>query len=104
MESIIQQFGNLDILPVFVSLFTTITQPFAHSFHAVVAPFLPYMKSLFSHEPGLIGGIIFVLSTYSVAVMSQNTRKKRVFVTNEKPSSIYKEGFPSGLNNKKGGF
>ena len=104
MESIIQQLGNLDIIPVFVNVFTDITQAFAHSFQAVAAPFSPFMKSLFSNEPGLIGGMIFVLLSYSFAVMIQNTRKKRAFVTNEKPASIYREGFPSGSKGKKWGI
>jgi hypothetical protein len=59
------------------------------------------MKSLFSNEPGLIGGMIFVLLSYTFVVLVQNTKKTRVVVTNRKPSSIYREGFPSGLNNEK---
>jgi hypothetical protein len=101
MESIIQQLGNLDIFPVFVNLSQAITQPFIHSFQAVVPGFVPCMKSLFSNEPGLVGGMIFVLLSYSFVVLVQNTKKTRVVVTNRKPSSIYREGFPSGLNSEK---
>ena len=101
MESIIQQLGHLDIFPVFVNLSHAITQPFIHSFQAVAPGFVPYMKSLFSNEPGLLGGMIFVLLSYSFVVLVQNTKKARVVVTNKKPSTIYREGFPSGKNNLK---
>jgi len=99
MESILHQFGNLDIFPVFVNLSHAITEPFVHSFQAVVPGFLPTVKTLVSNEPGLIGGMIFVLLSYSFVVLVQNTKSARVVVTNKKPSSIYKEGFPSGHNN-----
>jgi hypothetical protein len=99
MESIIQQLGNLDIFPVFSNFFPAITQPFVHSFQSVVPSFVPYMKLLISKEPGLIGGMIFVLLSYTFVVLVQNTKSARVVVTNKKPSSIYKEGFPSGHNN-----
>jgi len=99
MESIIQQLGHLDIFPVFANSFSAIAQPFVHSFQSVVPSFFPNMKSLISNEPGLIGGMIFVLLSYSFIVLFQNTTKARVFVTNKKPSSIYREGFPSGHNN-----
>ena len=101
MESILHQFGNLDILPVFVNLSHAIAQPFIHSFQAVVPGFLPSVKSLVSNEPGLIGGMIFVLLSYSFVVLVQNTKNARVIVTNKNPSSTYKEGFPSGLNSQK---
>ena len=99
MESILYQFGSLDILPVFVNLSHAIIQPFVHSFQAVVPGFLPTVKSMVSNEPGLIGGVIFVLLSYSFVVLIQNTKKSRVVVTNKKPSQVYREGFPSGLNN-----
>jgi len=99
MESIIQQFGHLDIFPVFINISHTITQPFVHGFQATVPAFVPQMKALISNEPGLIGGMIFVLLSYCFVVLAQNTKKSRVVVTNKKPSSIYREGFPSGLNN-----
>ena len=102
MESIIQQLGHLDIFPVFVNLFPAITEPFVHSFESVVPGFLPHMKSLISNEPGLIGGMIFVLLSYSFVVLVENTKKERVVVTNGKPSSIYREDFPSGHNSEKG--
>jgi hypothetical protein len=101
MESILHQFGNLDIFPVFVNLTHAITQPFVHSFQAFVPEFLPTVKSLVSNEPGLFGGMIFVLLSYSFVVLVQNTKSARVVVTNKKPSSIYKEGFPSELNSEK---
>jgi len=101
MESIIHQFSNLDIIPVFINLSQAITQPFVHSFQSVVPGFLPHMKSLISNEPGLIGGMIFVLLSYSFVVLVQNTKKSRIVVTNKKPSSIYREGFLSGLNSGK---
>ena len=101
MESILYQFGSLDILPVFANLSHAIIQPFVHSFQAVVPGFLPTVKSLVSNEPGLIGGVIFVLLSYSFVVLVQNTKSARVVVTNKKPSSIYKEGFPTGLNSEK---
>jgi hypothetical protein len=99
MESIIQQLGHLDIFPVFANLFSATTQPFVHSFQSVAPSFLPGMKSLISNEPGLIGGMFFVLLSYSFIVLVQNTKKARVVVTKKKPSVIYKEGFPSSLNN-----
>jgi hypothetical protein len=101
MESILHQLGNLDIFPVFVNLTHAITQPFVHSFQAVVPGFLPTVKSMVSNEPGLIGGMIFVLLSYSFVALIQNTKNTRVIVTNKKPSVIYREGFPSGLNNEK---
>jgi hypothetical protein len=101
MESIIQQLGNLDILPVFVNLSHTIAQPFIHSFQAVVPGFIPCMKSLVANEPGLIGGVFFVLLSYSFVVLVQNSKKARVVVTNKKPSLLYREGFPSGLNSEE---
>jgi hypothetical protein len=100
MESIIQQFGHLDIFPVFINLSHAIAQPFVHSFQSVVPGFLPQMKSLISNEPGLVGGMIFVLLSYSFVVLVQNTKKARVVVTNKKPSQVYREGFPSGLNSE----
>jgi hypothetical protein len=101
MESFIQQLGHLDIFPVFVNLSHAITQPFVHGFHATAPAFVPYMKALISNEPGLIGGMIFVLLSYSFVVLVQNPKKSRVVVTNKKPSSIYREGFPSQLNSDK---
>jgi hypothetical protein len=101
MESILHQLGSLDIFPVFVNLTHAITQPFVHSFQAVVPGFLPTVKTFVSNEPGLIGGMIFVLLSYSFVVLVQNTKSARVVVTNKKPSSIYKEGFPSVLNSDK---
>ena len=99
MESIFQQFGYLDIFPVFINVSHAIFQPFVHTFQAIVPAFVPQMKALFSNEPGLIGGMIFVLLSYSFVVLIQNTKKSRVVVTNKKPSQVYREGFPSGLNN-----
>jgi hypothetical protein len=99
MENIIQQLGSLNIIPVFVNVYNAITQSFAHGFHAVASPFLPFIKTMFSNEPGLVGGMIFVLLSYSFVVLVQNAKKARVVVTNKKPSSVYREGFPSGLNN-----
>jgi hypothetical protein len=101
MESIIQQLGNLDIFPVFNQLFISIAQPFVHSFQSAVPSFLPQMKSLISNEPGLIGGMAFVLLSYTFVVLIENLKKERVIVTNKKPSPVYREGFPSGLNNDK---
>ena len=102
MESIIQQLGNMDIFPVIVNLSHAITQPFIHSFQAVVPGLLPSVKSLVSNEPGLIGGMVFVLLSYSFVVLLQDTKKSRLVVTNKKPSMIYREGFPSGLDSEKG--
>jgi len=99
MESIIQQLGHLDIFPVFTHSLSAIAQPFVHSFQSVAPSFLPSMKSLISSEPGLVGGMIFVLLSYSFLVLVQNSKKARVVVTNKKPSPIYREGFPSGQNN-----
>jgi len=99
MESIFQQFGYLDIFPVFINVSHAIFQPFVHTFQAIVPAFVPQMKALFSNEPGLIGGMIFVLLSYCTVVLVQNTKKARVVVTNKKPSSVYREGFPSDLNN-----
>jgi hypothetical protein len=101
MESIIQQLGYLGLSPVFVNLSQVLTQPFVHAFQSVVPGFLPYMKSFFSNEPGLVGGMAFVLLSYSFVVLVQNTKKARVVVTNKKPSPIYREGFPSGMNSNK---
>jgi hypothetical protein len=101
MESIIQQFGHLDFSPVIANLSQTLTQPFVHSFQSVVPGFLPYMKHLFSNEPGLVGGMLFVLLSYSFVVLIQNTKRSRVVDTSKKPSQVYREGFPSGLNNGK---
>lgn len=101
MESIIQQLGNLDIFPVFVHLSNSITQPFVNSFQAVAPGFLPTLKSIVSNDPGLIGGMIFVLLSYTFVVLVENAKNTRVIVTNKKPSSIYKEGFPTGLNSEK---
>jgi len=95
MESIIQQFSNLDFSPVFHNLFTAVTQPFIHSFQSLAPAFLPEMKSLIVNEPGLIGGTIFVLITFSFATLIQHLKNERVTVTNRKPSAIYREGFPS---------
>jgi hypothetical protein len=101
MESIIQQLGNLDIYPVFNHLFVAIAQPFVHSFQAAVPDLLPQMKSLISNEPGLVGGMAFVLISYTFVVLIENLKKERVIVTNKKPSPGYRESFPSGLNNDK---
>jgi hypothetical protein len=101
MENMSHQLSYLDIFPVIVNSFTAFTKPFVHGFHSFVPAFLPYMKSLISNEPGLIGGMIFVLLSYSFVVLVQNTKKERVVVTNGRQSSIYKEGFPSGLNSEK---
>jgi hypothetical protein len=101
MESIIHQLGYLDIFPVIANSFSAFTKPFVHSFQSIVPVFLPYMKSLISREPGLIGGIILVLLSYSFVVLVQKTKKERVVVTNGKPSSLYRERFPSGLNSEK---
>jgi hypothetical protein len=100
MESIIQQLGNLDFFPVFGNLYSATTQPFVHSFQAFVPGFVPYMKSLVSNDPGLIGGMIFVLLSYSFVMLVQNTKKARVAITSKKPSPIYREGFPSGLDSE----
>lgn len=101
MESTIHHIGNLDIFPVFNHFFVAITQPFVHSFQAAFPQFLPQIKFLVSHEPGLFGGVIFVLLTYTFVVLIQNLKSERVVVTNKKPSRVYREGFPSGLNNDK---
>jgi hypothetical protein len=101
MESIINQLGYLDIFPVIVNSFPAFTKPFVHSFHSIVPAVLPYMKSLISNEPGLIGGMIFVLISYSFVVLVEKTKKERVIVTNGKPSSMYREGFPSVMNSEK---
>ena len=101
MESIIHQLGTLDIFPAFVNLSHAIIQPFVHSFQSLVPAFLPNMKALIANDPGLIGGAFFVLLSYSFVVLVQDTKKARVIVTNKKPSSIYREGFPSGLNSEK---
>jgi len=98
MESIIQQIGHLDFPPVFANLSHSLTQPFVHTFQSVVPGFLPSMKSLFLNEPGLVGGTVFVLLSYSFILLLENSRKAKVLVTNKKPSSVYREGFPSGLN------
>jgi hypothetical protein len=100
MESIIHQLGHLDIFPGFVNVFSTVTQPFVHSFQSVAPSFLPFFKSLISNEPGLIGGMIFILLSYSFVALLQNTKKERIVVTNSKPSVIYNEGFPSGQNSE----
>lgn len=101
MESIIYQLGHLDIFPVFNNLWTAISQPFVHSFQAVVPDFLPHMKTLISNEPGLIGGMIFVLLSYFFVILVQNPKKERVVVTNRVPSTAYHEGFPSDLKTEK---
>lgn len=101
MESIIHQLGYLDIFPVIANSIPAFTKPFVHGFHSIVPAFLPYMKSMISNEPGLIGGMIFVLLSYSFVVLVEKTKKERVVVTNGKPSSIYREGFPSDMNSEK---
>jgi hypothetical protein len=98
MESIIQQLNHLDISPVFVNLFPAITQPFVHGFQTVEHAFEPFIKPLVLNEPGLIGGVFFVLLSYSFAMLLQNLKKAEVVVTIKKPSPVYKEGFPSSLD------
>ena len=101
MESIIHQLGYLDIFPAIANSFPAFTKPFIHSFNSIAPAFLPYIKSLISNEPGLIGGMIFVLLSYSFVVLVQKTKKERVVVTNTKPTSVYMEGFPSSLNREE---
>jgi hypothetical protein len=98
MESIIQHFGNLDISPVFSNLFIDITQPFVHSFQSVAPKFLPQLKSLIDSDPGLIGGMVFVLLSYTSVILFQHLKKERVIITSRKPSAVYREGFPGSLN------
>jgi hypothetical protein len=101
MESIIHQLGHLDIFPVIVNSISALTKPFVHSFQSIVPTFLPYIKSLISNEPGLVGGMIIVLLSYLFVVLVEKTKKERVVVTNGKPSTTYREDFPSGMNIEK---
>ena len=99
MESIFHLLGSLDFSAVFSHMYFSIGQPFVHSFQSVMPKFLPQVKSLIVNEPGLIGGMIFVLLSYSSVLLVQQLKKERVIVTNRKPSAVYREGFPNGLNN-----
>jgi hypothetical protein len=56
MESLLQQFSHLDILPAFMNIFPMVTQPFVHGYHAIAQAFTPYTKNLFENETGLLGG------------------------------------------------
>jgi hypothetical protein len=97
MENIILQFSNLDFSPVFSTFYLSVTQPFLHSFHSVVPAFMPLIKTIHSH-PGLTGGVIFILLTYTLVTLVHNPEKEKVVITGKKPSGIYREGFPSGNN------
>lgn len=100
MESIIQHLGGLDISAVFSTMYLSVAHPFVHSFQSVMPKFLPQVKSLIVNEPGLMGGMIFVLLTYTSVVLIQHLKKERVIATNRKPSAVYREGFPNGLTNR----
>jgi hypothetical protein len=98
MLSIFQSFGSLDLTPVVQKLSESIVQPFVHSFQSVAPGFLPHMKSIITNDPGLVGGLVFILIFYSVVSWVQDSVKARVTVTNKKPSVIYREGFPKGID------
>ena len=102
MESLFQQFSHLDILPVFMNVLPSVAQPFVHGYQAVAEAFAPFTRDLSGNETGLLGGMIFVLLSYAFALLVQDPKKSRVVVTNRKPSTVYREGFPSSLKSGSG--
>ena len=94
MESLITWIGNINLMPFFDSLLPTLTEPFADGFRLLVASFEPYYQALFTREPGLVAGILFLLLSYSVIAAAKKFYKSRAFVTTKKPSVVFREGFP----------
>ena len=94
MEALINWIGNINLMPFFDSLLTTVTEPFNNGFQLMVASFEPYYHSLLTREPGLVAGILFLLVSWSVVSMLKKRFRAKAFVPARKPEAFIRESYP----------
>jgi hypothetical protein len=97
MESLITWIGNINLMPFFDSLLSTVTEPFADGFRLLVASFEPYYHALFTREPGLVAGIVFLLFSWSVVAFIKKRFRSKAFITVKKPAVIVRESYPENF-------
>ena len=82
------------MMPFIDSLLSAVTEPFADGFRLLVSSFEPYYHSVFTKEPGLAAGILFLLVAYSVVAVIKKKSRAKTFVAVKEPVVITRESYP----------
>jgi hypothetical protein len=78
MEAILQHFASLDILQVFIHAIPAIFKPFLHSFESLYILMFEDIKAVFGKDPGLIMGLLTVITFYAAYEYFQHLKRNRL--------------------------
>jgi hypothetical protein len=78
METITHFLASLDIFQILINAFPSIFNPIIHGFQNLFILLFTSLKHLVELNPGLIGGMFFILAIYGIFTLAQNLRKVRV--------------------------
>lgn len=78
METISHFFASLDIFQILINAFPSIFNPLINGLENLFILLFKYVKQIIESYPGLIGGMFFTLTLYSLFSLGKKLRKLKV--------------------------